>query len=289
MPKRKRTKSKKDKWKAKQWYKIFAPETFHKALIGETLSANPSNLNNRITEVTLNELTGELSKTHIKLKFKIDELNGNEAYTKFIGHELTSDYIRRLTRRRRSKMDGVFDATTNDGFKVRIKPMAIAEQRIQSSQQRAIREKMGKTIKSYSQSKTMSELLHDMVNGNLSASIFRECKLIYPVKRVEIRKSEILWRIGDKIEMKPKEKEIKEKESEEKEIIEGKEEAIKELIKLPGIGPSKAEILFDEGFTNLELLIDAGEEKIAEIKNIGPRLAKKIYDALTLPQEEIEE
>ena len=99
---KRRAKSKKDKWRAKQWYKIYAPEPFQKVQIGETLSANPSYLINRVTEITLNELTNELSKTHIKLKFKIHELDGNEAYTKFIGHELTSDYIRRLTRRRRS-------------------------------------------------------------------------------------------------------------------------------------------------------------------------------------------
>lgn len=289
MPKRKRTKSKKDKWRAKQWYRIYASDTFHKAQIGETLSANPTELMNRITEVTLNELTGELSKTHIKLKFKITELEGNEANTKFVGHQLTSDYIRRLTRRRRSKMDGVFDVITNDGYNVRIKPMAIAEKRIQSSQQRAIREKMGTIVESYSKSKTLSELLMDMVNGSLSAGLFRECKLIYPVKRIEIRKSEILGRLGDKIEEKSEDNIIGEKIIEEKEIPEGKEATIKEFIALPGVGPSKAEILYEEGFTNLEQLREANLEEISNVKKIGKSLADKIYEALHPPQEESEE
>ena len=305
MPKRTRTKAKKDKWRAKQWYKIYAPETFHKVQIGETMSSNPLELKKRITEVTLNELTGELSKTHIKIKFKINEINGNEAYTIFIGHELTSDYIRRLTRRRRSKMDGVFDVVTNDGHKIRIKPMAIAEKRIQNSQQRAIREKMGKIIESYSKTKTLFELLQDMVNGNLSTSIFRECKLIYPVKRIEIRKSEILELSTEILDKIPDDVEIADKEivgseiSDNSEIVEGagketeindnREIAFKEFTSLPGVGPSKAEALINEGYWNLDMLREAGYEKLKEIKNIGPSLAQKIHDALELPQEEIED
>lgn len=182
----------KDKWRSKTWYKILAPDMFQSAPIGETLTDSPTKLLERTSEVTLQDLTGDFSKMHVKLRFKINDVKGTEAYTKFIGHDLTSDYIRRQTRRKRSKMDGIYDVTTKDGYLVRVKPMAIAEKRIQTSQQYAIRKVMNKVISEAAMSKTLGEFVHTMIYGELPNTIFKMCKPIYPIKRIEIRKSQIL-------------------------------------------------------------------------------------------------
>ncbi|HUR68586.1 MAG TPA: 30S ribosomal protein S3ae, partial [Candidatus Thermoplasmatota archaeon] len=89
----------KDKWKAKQWYNIRAPPMYNGAIIAETLADEGDKLMGRVAEATLQDLTGDFSKMHIKMKFKVQAVRGNECATKFAGHELTSDYIRRLTRR----------------------------------------------------------------------------------------------------------------------------------------------------------------------------------------------
>ncbi|MBQ7405921.1 MAG: 30S ribosomal protein S3ae, partial [Candidatus Methanomethylophilaceae archaeon] len=61
----------KDKWKAKEWYKVHAPRMFNEAEIGETPSADPEYVLGRTAEVTVQDLTGDFSKMHIKLKFKV--------------------------------------------------------------------------------------------------------------------------------------------------------------------------------------------------------------------------
>lgn len=182
----------KDKWRAKRWYKIVAPGMFKGLEIAETLTDEPEKLVGRITEVTLQDLTGDFSKMHIKLLFKIHNYKNDIAYTKFVGHDLTSDYIRRQTRRKRSKMDGVYDVDTKDGYKVRVKPMAITEKRIQTSQQHAIRNVMRQEIEKTAERAVLSEFVKEMVSGDLSSQIFKSSKYIYPIKRIEIRKSEIL-------------------------------------------------------------------------------------------------
>lgn len=197
MPKKKKSarvaaRKLKDKWRSKTWYKILAPDMFQSAPIGETLTDSPTKLIERTSEVTLQDLTGDFTKMHVKLRFKINDVKGTEAYTKFIGHDLTSDYIRRQTRRKRSKMDGIYDVTTKDGYLVRVKPMAIAEKRIQTSQQYAIRKVMNNVISEAAMSRTLGEFVHTMIYGELPNSIFKMCKPIYPIKRIEIRKSEIL-------------------------------------------------------------------------------------------------
>ena len=104
----------KDKWKAKEWYSLHAPRMFNETEIGETPSGDPESLYGRTAEVTVQELTGDYSKMHIKLKFKVTDVDGSVAKTSFVGHSLTSEYIRRLTRRKKTKTDHVVDITTKD-------------------------------------------------------------------------------------------------------------------------------------------------------------------------------
>ena len=122
----------KDKWKAKTWYNILAPSSFDNITIADTFSDNPNKLINRVTEVSLQDLTNDFRKSHIKLFFKINKIEDTNALTQFIGHELTSDYLRRMIRRKRSKIDGVYDVTTRDGAVIRVKPFATTDKRIQN-------------------------------------------------------------------------------------------------------------------------------------------------------------
>ena len=182
----------KDKWKAKEWYKIHAPRMFNEAEIGETPSADPEYLLGRTAEVTVQDLTGDFSKMHIKLKFKIVGVDGTDAKTAFVGHDLTSDYVRRLTRRRKTKTDHVVDIVTKDGFTYRIKTMSIAERRIQSSKEDGMRRIIGETLVQIGNEKTLAEIVKDIVSGDLAKDLARACRTVIPIRRIEIRKSEVL-------------------------------------------------------------------------------------------------
>jgi small subunit ribosomal protein S3Ae len=182
----------KDKWKAKNWYNLIAPTMFNKALIGETLADDPELLMGRVSEVTVQDITGDFSKMHIKLAFKVQDIRGSDAHTQFVGHDLTSDYVRRLTRRKKTRTDTTLDITTKDGTKLKVKPMAIADRRIQSSKQTAIREIMRRVVLNAAAEKTIGEFIKAIISGELSKNIAVSCKPIQPMQRVEIRKSEVI-------------------------------------------------------------------------------------------------
>ena len=181
----------KDKWRAKGWYTILAPEMFSSQVLGETLADEPEKLMGRVCETTVHELTGDFSRMHIKLKFSICDVKGANAYTKFTGYELTSDYVRRLTRRKRSKIDASFHLTTKDNFAVQIKPMAVAEKRIQSSQQSQIRELMFGALQKNASEMTLNEFVEKLISGELSRNVINAVKVVYPLKKIEIRKTEV--------------------------------------------------------------------------------------------------
>jgi len=190
------TKKIKDKWKSKQWYSIYAPEMFNRAKIGETLSDDPAKMLGRTIEVTLQDLTGDFRMMHIKLRFRVVDHSTSDAFTRFVGLDLTSDYIRRQTRRKRTKMEGVFDVTTKDGYRVRLKPMAISDKRIQSSVQYLIRKRMETVIDEAGAGHTFSELTSMVLTPDkdkgLVNQILNQCRSVYPLKRMDIRKMEIL-------------------------------------------------------------------------------------------------
>jgi len=186
----------KDKWKAKEWYNVHAPKMFNEMVIGETPAADPGLLAGRTVEVTVQDLTGDFSKMHIKLKFKITGTDGHEAKTAFIGHDLTSDYVRRLTRRKKTKTDHVVDVITFDHFNLRIKTMSIAERRIQSSQEDGMRNIIGITLVQMAEKMTLSDIVKAIISGDLAKDLAKACRVVIPIKRLEIRKTEVL-KIGD--------------------------------------------------------------------------------------------
>ena len=268
----------KDKWKSKEWYKVTAPDFFNNTVIAETPADDPEKLKDRITEVTLQDLTGDFSKMHIKLKFRVFDVAGQEAKTKFIGHDLTSDYVRRQTRRRRSKMDGVYDVETKDGYTIRVKPMAVAEKRIQTSQKKLIRVIMNDVISDSAKGKLFHDFIKTMLEGNLSSEISKKCKVIYPMRRIEIRRSQVIGEPTAEQLSKAQELEAKAidkaKKVTKKVAKADRPDEVKALTALPGVGAAKAQVLFDAGFKTIDDVSKASEEDLAKV--VGPALAKKI-------------
>ena len=188
------TKKVKDKWKAKSWYTILAPDMFNRQVIGETLTDDQGKIQGRVTETTVQDLTGDFMKVHIKLEFKVDEIRGKEAHASFHRQDLTSDYIRRLARRKRTRTDASIDVVTKDKYTLRIKPMAITEQRIQSSKQSDIRRVMEEALRNTAGEMLFQDFIRAIISGEVSKNIVHACKKVQIINRVEIRKTEYVSR-----------------------------------------------------------------------------------------------
>ncbi len=292
----------KDKWKSKSWYRIVAPEMFDGAVVGETPAAEPEELLGRTASISMQDLTGDFSKVHIKAEFKVNGVRGGECVTRFVGHDMTSDYIRRLTRRRRSKIDSVFDTRTKEGYQVRIKVLSVTDKRINSSIKQSLRKKMKGILDEEVPKSTLSELVSKMIFSSLAKKIKKETKEIYPLKRVEIRKSEVRSVPSDEelderiISQEELDKEAEEKEDEEtsEEVMEEvkeeekkktKPEVIKEFQEIEGVGPTMAEKLYDGGYKSIEELKEATKEDLKDVEGVGPAFSEKIIKALHREEE----
>ncbi len=192
----------KDKWRSKHWFKVRAPGLFQHVELGETVATEPEQVIGRTLETTLPELSGsaDSGKAHIKLRFRIERLGGDGvAEARFIGHDLTSDYVRRLARRKRSKIDLALTVTTKDGIQVVLKPVAVGEQRLQTRLRAELRHQMVTILTEEAAKRSSAEFVREMLQGDLSKVLAHGVKTLYPLKKIEIRRSEILGTVADEL------------------------------------------------------------------------------------------
>ncbi|MDM7912744.1 MAG: 30S ribosomal protein S3ae [Methanotrichaceae archaeon] len=191
-----RSQRKAESRKAKQWYKVISPEMFGRSPVGETVANDPERVVGRVIETTLGDLTNNFSKQNTKLRFKVDRVAGDSAYTRFVGHEMTTDYIRSLVKRRTSRIDAIVDVTTTDGYQVRVKPSCFTVKRARANQVKSIREISKQVVLQKAAGLDLNQLIQEVVLGKLSLDIYKEAKMVYPLRRVEVRKTEIVAEPG---------------------------------------------------------------------------------------------
>ena len=191
MAKKKQVGRRVEGWKAKSWFKVHVPDNLGKAYIGDTIANDAESVVGRIMTATLGEITNDYAKQHMKMSFKIANVTGDSAYTEFVGHEVTRDYLRSLVKRRSSRIDCIVPVTTKDGKKVRLTICCYTFARANISQEHAIRNAIMQAVAVQAQAWDLNTLLSGIVSGEISRDLFKAVKTIYPTRRVEIIKSKV--------------------------------------------------------------------------------------------------
>ena len=214
----------KDKWKAKRWYSIRAPRNpWSFKVIGETLAEEDTLLIGRPFEVMQNELDGDFTKMHVKLKFRISDVVGNDAITEFIGHDMMKDFVRRQIRRDRGKIDDTIDVVTDDGFFVRIKPFIVTRSSVKASQKSETRSVARDVVVKFCAQSTWINVQKALMDGSLEESVSNAISKIQPVRAIFFRRSQLIQE-GVVVDDGPTLEEIKAEEKAAKETQESLDE-----------------------------------------------------------------
>jgi small subunit ribosomal protein S3Ae len=174
--------------RGKRWYTVLAPENFDRAEIGKTVADETEKVYGRTIETTLGELTDDQGANNTKLTFRITDVGSDTAYTEFVKHELTRDYLRSLVRRGASKVAANVTVLTTDDYRVQVQPVSFTTKKADRSQEQAIRKVMVDLVREASRERTFDELVASVTEGRLSSAIYGEAKTIYPLRRVEVQK-----------------------------------------------------------------------------------------------------
>ena len=194
MAKAKRRRSEKaEKWKTKQWFTVLAPDIFgENKEIALAPAQNIEEILGRTFVLTLFDLTGNYKFMHLKLYFRADRIQGSDKImTKFIGHDIARDYLRSLVRRSTTRIDGILNIKTKDGYQLRIFALMFTQRRIKRSQQDAIRSIMFEQISLAAEQFTFNEFVNEAVMGKMAEVLHDQCKLIVPIRKAEIMKIKV--------------------------------------------------------------------------------------------------
>ena len=132
-----------------------------------------------------------------KIKLISEEVQGKAVLTNFYGMDMTRDKLNSLIRKWQTLIEASVDATTTDGFRLRLFAIAFTKRRAnqirktsyaKASQIRAIRKKMCEIMKNQVESNDLKELVRKFIPEALGKEIEKACQAVYPLQNVFIRK-----------------------------------------------------------------------------------------------------
>ncbi|NHV98686.1 MAG: 30S ribosomal protein S3ae [Thaumarchaeota archaeon] len=178
--------------KAKKWFPVVAPDYLGGKPLCSVLASEPSGLIGRTISVLLSELTDDPSHTTVKIKFKITGVKGETAFTELWGYELDRDFVRSLLRKGSSRVDIIFNASTKDGYRMRVSAIAVTRYRASQSQKKKMRKAMMNIVLDKCSRLNYSQLVQELVFGKIESDLYNEAKKFHRIKLAGVKKMKVL-------------------------------------------------------------------------------------------------
>ncbi len=181
-----------DTWKTKQWFSLVAPKLFNEAEVAQVPAQDPQHLLNRIIELPLKEITKELAHMYINVKLRVEEVRGKNAYTKFIGHALAREHVQALGRRNRSMLYLVLSTKSADGVEFSVKALIVTNGKASAAQRQSLRQTLREYLSQKIAKQDFGKFIQEVLYGKVSSELNGVLKKIYPIKRVELYKTQLV-------------------------------------------------------------------------------------------------
>ncbi|KAJ1669959.1 ribosomal 40S subunit protein S1B, partial [Spiromyces aspiralis] len=167
-------------------------------MTGHFIGISSDFLKGRVLEASLGDLmTHDEENSFRKFKLRIDEIQGNNCLTNFHSMSFTTDKIRSLVKKWQTLIEAHTDVKTTDGYLLRLFIIGFTKRRpnqvkkttyAQSSQIRAIRQKMFEIVQKEAASCSLKELIQKFIPEAIGREIEKACQGIYPLQNVYIHK-----------------------------------------------------------------------------------------------------
>lgn len=225
----KKKNSKSLKGKKKKWFSLFAPKFFNEQNLGETTAYETKELETKKISVNLMTLAGDPKKQSTNVRFVVDRIEGNNAYTHLDKITLQPASIKRMVRRGKTKVEDSFLCETQDKKYIRIKPLVFTRNQSTNSVMTAIRHTTRDIVTKTVKNMKAEDVFYDILMFKLQKMLKESLSKIVPIKIVEIKNIELYDTVNLKtkaqvLKVKKDEKSVQEEESSEKILSEDTEE-----------------------------------------------------------------
>lgn len=176
----------------KEWYEIVSPSLFGKETVAETPAEDGELVTGRTVKVNLQDLMPSSDKYYMDVYLQVTDVEGSKAQTRIAGHVVASEHISRMVSRRSNRIDAVVDAETADGETVRVKVVGTTIRKTNSSRAKSVRKTIKDVVEDAAAEQDLDSFMETIFTGSLQDDIREEARLIYPMRDIEVRKTEVL-------------------------------------------------------------------------------------------------
>jgi len=196
-----------DPFARKEWYDIKVPSLFLNRDVGKTIVTRSQgtkiaadSLKGRVVECCLADLQSNEAQSFRLMRFRVEEIHGKNCLTNFYGMNFTTDKLRSLVRKWQSLIEAHVDVKTLDGYTLRMFAIAFTKKvspvrktcYAKTSQIKTIRKKMMDIMSREANSVELKDLVAKFIPDAIATRIEKECRGIYPLQNVFLRKVKIL-------------------------------------------------------------------------------------------------
>lgn len=177
----------------KHWLRVYASKHFDNVFLGEVYGSNPEAVLNRPLFTNLSLLTNNYNHQHTNLVFQITNVSGEKLVAHLKRYELQQAFIKRLVRRRRSKIDDSFIVAFKDQYAV-VKPLIITASKTSKAINTSLRKFLRQHIASIASGKLFEEFVVDVIKTRLLLDLKKQMNKIHPIANLELRVLETIPR-----------------------------------------------------------------------------------------------
>ncbi|MEM3811324.1 MAG: hypothetical protein QXV38_03385, partial [Conexivisphaerales archaeon] len=167
----------KDKWKAKEWVDVFAPESLGNINVARIPVNEDGSSVGRVVPVSLYNIFNENPEyNNIKLMLQIVKVDSQRANTIIKSIEYAREVYRSMIRRGSSLVEWIGTYNTNDSYKVRLHIAVFTTERINWSKMRAVRLVMEKSLSEMVTNMTYDQLINSLLTNKLLDEVSEKVK-----------------------------------------------------------------------------------------------------------------
>jgi len=180
-----------DTWKTKTWYSVLAPKFLGEMELAKTPASDEAQLLNRVIILPLKEVSRDIAHIYTNIKLRVFEIKGKTAFTKFIGHEISKEYLSTLVSRHRDALHCVYAVKSRDGIEFTVKILVVTGVPCSNSQKTALRNALKKEVEAKVAATDFGKFITEALYGRLGAELSHKLKHVAPIRRVEIKKTQL--------------------------------------------------------------------------------------------------
>jgi small subunit ribosomal protein S3Ae len=190
----------KDKWKAKVWVDVVAPESLGNINVARIPINEDSSAIGRVVPISLYDIFKENPEyNNVKLMLQIVRMDGQRAVTIIKNIEYAREVYRSMVRRGSSLIEWIGTYNTNDNYKVRLHVALFTPERVNWSKMREARLVMEKSLIEMVPNMTYDQLINSLLTGKLLEEVSENVKKIHPVKNAILVRMKLLTPILKKV------------------------------------------------------------------------------------------